>query len=141
VYEPLPSPSRVLSHYGCTISCHSWFVTRLWLSEIARCTQRAFFEATNGECDKLDTTSCQQGMNGDALMKTFAPHIPVTRVECEASNLSLPHDHWWHGRAMTGMFTSSRSFSQSTLCISNVLMCLPIQSPKHNGLNHRLSRY
>ncbi|CAG8906393.1 unnamed protein product [Penicillium salamii] len=61
---------EVLSHYGCTISCHR-FVTRLWLSEIARCTQRAFFEATTGECDKLDATSCQYGMNGDALMNTI----------------------------------------------------------------------
>ncbi|CAG8180734.1 unnamed protein product, partial [Penicillium salamii] len=34
-------------------------VTRLWLSEVARCTQRGFFEAIAGECDELDTTSCQ----------------------------------------------------------------------------------
>ncbi|KAK9846916.1 hypothetical protein MYU51_000047 [Penicillium brevicompactum] len=34
-------------------------------------TTRAFFEATTGEGDKLATTSCQHGMNGDALMKTF----------------------------------------------------------------------
>ncbi|CAG8008588.1 unnamed protein product [Penicillium salamii] len=47
------------------------FVTHLWLSGVARCTQRAFFEATTGECDKLDATSCQYGMNGDALMNTF----------------------------------------------------------------------
>ncbi|CAG8213723.1 unnamed protein product [Penicillium salamii] len=66
VYEPLPSPYEVLSHYGCTISCHR-FVTRLWLSEIARCTQRSLFEATAGECDKLDTTSCQHSMNGDCI--------------------------------------------------------------------------
>ncbi|CAG8063007.1 unnamed protein product, partial [Penicillium salamii] len=52
-----------------------WFVTRLWLSEIVRCTQRAaFFEATAGECDKLATTSCQHGMNDDCIdedIRTF----------------------------------------------------------------------
>ncbi|KAI3281833.1 hypothetical protein DTO002I6_9670 [Penicillium roqueforti] len=66
-------PSRLppQPHRPHTMNGRVWFVTRLWFSEVARCTQRAFFEATNGECDKLDTTSCQQGMNGDALMKTF----------------------------------------------------------------------
>jgi hypothetical protein len=43
------------------------FITRLWLSEVARCTQRGFFEATAGDCDDLDTTSCQHGMNGDHI--------------------------------------------------------------------------
>ncbi|CRL27412.1 unnamed protein product [Penicillium camemberti] len=42
-------------------------VTRLWLSEVARCTQRGFFEATAGECDELDTISYQHGMNGDCI--------------------------------------------------------------------------
>ncbi|OQE69392.1 hypothetical protein PENNAL_c0136G10027 [Penicillium nalgiovense] len=46
-------------------------VTRLWLSEVARCTQRGLFEAIAGECDELDTTSCQHAMNGDALMNTI----------------------------------------------------------------------
>jgi hypothetical protein len=31
------------------------FVMRLWLSEVARCTQRGFFEATAGDCDGLGT--------------------------------------------------------------------------------------
>ncbi|CAG8294669.1 unnamed protein product [Penicillium salamii] len=54
-----PSHREALSHYDCTFSCHRWFVTRLWLSKVARCTQRGLFEATAGECDELDTTSCQ----------------------------------------------------------------------------------
>ncbi|KZN94013.1 hypothetical protein EN45_042010 [Penicillium chrysogenum] len=29
---------------------------RLWLSEVARCTQRGFFEATAGDCDGLGGT-------------------------------------------------------------------------------------
>ncbi|CAG7968143.1 unnamed protein product [Penicillium salamii] len=79
-----------------------WFVTRLWLSEVARCTQRAFFEATTGECGKLDTTSCQYGMNGDALMKTirtcsklheqdaliFSARAPLYRCDCMLSIIS-----------------------------------------------------
>ena len=35
------------------------FVTCPWGSEVSRCTQRGLFEATAGECDELDTTSCQ----------------------------------------------------------------------------------
>ncbi|CAG8043901.1 unnamed protein product [Penicillium salamii] len=62
-----PSSHRVLSHHHCTISYHRWFATRLWLSAVARCTQHAFFEATTGECDELDTTSCQHSMNGDCI--------------------------------------------------------------------------
>jgi hypothetical protein len=42
------------------------FITCLWLSEVARCTQRGF-EATAADCDDLDTTSCQHGMNGDHI--------------------------------------------------------------------------
>ena len=61
------SDREVLSHCDCTTSCHRWFVPRLWLSEVARCTQRGFFEATAGECDELDTTSCQHSMNGDCF--------------------------------------------------------------------------
>jgi hypothetical protein len=65
--------------------------------------------------------------------------LELLYTDAIASYLSLPHGHWWHGRGMTGMFTSSLPLSQSTLCTSNVLMCLPIQRPRHNGLNHRLS--
>ncbi|CAG8202219.1 unnamed protein product [Penicillium nalgiovense] len=43
------------------------FVTCLWLSQVARCIQRGFSEATAGDCDDLDTTSCQHGMNGDHI--------------------------------------------------------------------------
>ncbi|CAG8393574.1 unnamed protein product, partial [Penicillium salamii] len=43
------------------------FITRLGLSDVARCTQRGFFEETAGYCDDLDTTSCQHGVNGDYI--------------------------------------------------------------------------
>ncbi|CAG8278556.1 unnamed protein product [Penicillium salamii] len=43
------------------------FVARLWGSEVARCIRRGFFEVTAGECDELDTTSYQHGMNGDCI--------------------------------------------------------------------------
>ncbi|KZN87676.1 hypothetical protein EN45_062370 [Penicillium chrysogenum] len=47
------------------------FVARLWGSEVARCIRRGFFEVIAGEiageCDKLDTTSYQHGMNGDCI--------------------------------------------------------------------------
>jgi hypothetical protein len=45
-------------------------ITCLWLSEGARCTHGGFFEATAGECDEMETTSCQHGMMMTALMKT-----------------------------------------------------------------------
>ncbi|KZN87735.1 hypothetical protein EN45_062960 [Penicillium chrysogenum] len=43
------------------------FVARLWGSEVARCVRGGFFEVTAGECDELDTTSYQHGMNGDCI--------------------------------------------------------------------------
>jgi hypothetical protein len=68
VYEPLAVPiagSYLITTVRFLVTCG--FVTRLWLSEVAQCTQRGFFEATAGECDELDTTSCQHGMNGDCI--------------------------------------------------------------------------
>ncbi|CAG7956900.1 unnamed protein product [Penicillium nalgiovense] len=70
---------EVLSHYDCTLCRHRYSVTRLWLSEVARCTQRGLFEAIAGECDELDTTSCQHAMNGDALMNTIVSD-PVGKI-------------------------------------------------------------
>ncbi|CAG8085798.1 unnamed protein product [Penicillium nalgiovense] len=43
------------------------FVARLWGSEVARCIRRGLFEVTAGECDELDTTSYQHGMNSDCI--------------------------------------------------------------------------
>jgi Txe/YoeB family toxin of Txe-Axe toxin-antitoxin module len=57
IYEPLAA--RIGGYYSNTTVQNRWFVTRLWLSEVTWYTQRAFFEATAGECDELDTTSCQ----------------------------------------------------------------------------------
>ncbi|CAG8146773.1 unnamed protein product, partial [Penicillium salamii] len=60
VYEPLAV--RIARSYHITTVQFLVIggpVTRLWLSEVARCTQRGFFEAIAGECDELDTTSCQ----------------------------------------------------------------------------------
>jgi len=68
VYEPLAVPiARSYLVTTVRVLVTSGFVTRLWLSEVARCTQRSFFEATAGECDELDTTSCPHGMNGDCI--------------------------------------------------------------------------
>ncbi|KAJ5041865.1 hypothetical protein NUH16_003270 [Penicillium rubens] len=79
------------------------FITRLWLSEVARCTQRGFFEATAGDCDDLDTTSCQHGMNGDHIdedncnkhtaifMNWRYPRVPITRVEFERRSVLSAH--------------------------------------------------
>jgi hypothetical protein len=64
VYEPLAV--RIARSYPITtvqLIITRGFVTRLWLSEVAQCTQCGFFEATTGDCDELDTTSCQHGMN------------------------------------------------------------------------------
>ena len=60
VYEPLAVPIA----RSCPITTVQFlvtggFVTCAWGSEIARCTQRGLSEATAGECDELDTTSCQ----------------------------------------------------------------------------------
>ena len=68
VYEPLAV--RIARSYSVTtvqFIITGGFITRLCLSEVARCTQRGFFEATAGDCDDLDTTSCQHGMNGDHI--------------------------------------------------------------------------
>ncbi|KAJ5041394.1 hypothetical protein NUH16_011170 [Penicillium rubens] len=46
---------------------HRGFIARLWGSEVARCIRRGFFEVTAGECDELDTTSYQHGINGDGV--------------------------------------------------------------------------
>ncbi|OQE10645.1 hypothetical protein PENFLA_c084G04899 [Penicillium flavigenum] len=43
------------------------FVARLWGSEAGRYIRRGLFEVTAGECDGLDTTSYQPGMNGDCI--------------------------------------------------------------------------
>ncbi|CAG8102752.1 unnamed protein product [Penicillium nalgiovense] len=67
VYEPLTI--RITRFYPImTVQfiITGGFITRLWLSEVARCTQRGFFEATAGDRDDLDTT-CQHGMNGDHI--------------------------------------------------------------------------
>ncbi|CAG8084221.1 unnamed protein product, partial [Penicillium salamii] len=116
------------------------FVTRLSLSEVARCTQRGLFEAIAGECEELETTSYQHAMNGDCIDGDNSPLIfpslesnakrailsaqaPLYRCDRKLSvPSSLPR---WDGRGMNGMFTSSRPFSQSPLCTSHVLMCLP----------------
>ncbi|KGO47649.1 hypothetical protein PEX1_049720 [Penicillium expansum] len=47
----------------------------LWLSEVAWCTQRGLFEATAGECDELDTTSCEMAQMVTALMKTIVSDL------------------------------------------------------------------
>lgn len=68
VYEPLAV--RVARSYPFTtvqFIITDGFVTCLWLSQVARCTQRGFSEATAGDCDDLDTTSCQHRMNGDCI--------------------------------------------------------------------------
>jgi hypothetical protein len=57
IYDPLAA--RIARNYPNTTVQNRWFVRRLWLSEVARCTQLGLFEATAGECDELDTTSCQ----------------------------------------------------------------------------------
>jgi hypothetical protein len=62
VYEPLAV--RIARSYPITtvrFIITGGFVTRLSLSEVARCTQRGFFEATAGDGNDLDTTSCQHG--------------------------------------------------------------------------------
>jgi hypothetical protein len=67
VYEPLAD--RIATSYPVTtvqFIITGEFITGLWLSEVARCTQRGF-EATAGDCDDLGTTSCQHGMNGDHI--------------------------------------------------------------------------
>ncbi|CRL31168.1 unnamed protein product [Penicillium camemberti] len=48
-----------LNFTALTMNGRVYFVTRLWLLEVARCTQRSLFEATAGECDEVDTASCQ----------------------------------------------------------------------------------
>jgi hypothetical protein len=68
VYEPLVV--RIARSYPITavqLIVTGGFVTRLWRSEVARCTHRGFLEATAGDCDDLDTTSCQHDMNGDCI--------------------------------------------------------------------------
>jgi hypothetical protein len=68
VYEPLSD--YIARSYPITtlqFIITGGLITRLWLSEVARCTQRGFFEATAADCDDLDTTSCQHGMNGDHI--------------------------------------------------------------------------
>ncbi|CAP79570.1 hypothetical protein PCH_Pc23g00760 [Penicillium rubens Wisconsin 54-1255] len=56
VYEPLAV--RIPRSYPITtvqFIITGGFVMRLWLSEVARCTQRGFFEATAGDCDVITT--------------------------------------------------------------------------------------
>ncbi|CRL30835.1 unnamed protein product [Penicillium camemberti] len=54
VYEPLAVP--IARSYRFTT-----------LSKGARYTQRGLFEATAGECDKLETTSYQHRINGNCI--------------------------------------------------------------------------
>ncbi|CAG8142252.1 unnamed protein product [Penicillium nalgiovense] len=68
VFEPLAV--RIARSYPITtvqFIVTDGFVTCLWLSQVARCVQRGFSEATAGDCDDLDTTSCQYRMNGDCI--------------------------------------------------------------------------
>jgi hypothetical protein len=65
MYDPLAA--RIARYYPNTTVQNRCFVTRLWLSKLARCTQCGFFEATAGECDELETTPFQHGMNGDCI--------------------------------------------------------------------------
>ncbi|CAG8074001.1 unnamed protein product [Penicillium nalgiovense] len=92
-----------------------------------------------------------------ALMKTIrtfcelyeqeVPYIPVTRAECEASKYlvcssspipmrshAVYHFHMTAGgiddESPKGPYRLPWPFSQSTLCISHVLMCLPDTKPK-----------
>ena len=70
VYEPLALAVRIAKSYPITtvqFIITGGFITRLWLSEVARCTPRGLFEETAGDCDDLDTTSCQHGMDGDCI--------------------------------------------------------------------------
>jgi hypothetical protein len=53
VYEPLAVPivrSFLITTVRFVVA--DGFVTRLWLSEVARCTQRGLFEATAGERER-----------------------------------------------------------------------------------------
>jgi hypothetical protein len=53
VYEPLPVPiARSFLITTVRFVVADGFVTRLWPSEVARCTQRGFFEATAGERER-----------------------------------------------------------------------------------------
>ncbi|KAJ5365214.1 hypothetical protein N7517_008100 [Penicillium concentricum] len=73
-YEPLAVPiARSYLVTTVRVLVTSGFVTRLWVSEVARCTQRTCFEATAREFDELDTTSCQHGMNGDCIDEDNSP--------------------------------------------------------------------
>ncbi|KAJ5202885.1 hypothetical protein N7449_004964 [Penicillium cf. viridicatum] len=92
-----------------------------------------------------------------ALMKTIrtfcelyeqeVPYIPVTRAECEPSKYlvcssspipmrsrAVYHFHMTAGgiddESPKGSYRLPWRFSQSTLCISHVLMCLPDTKPK-----------
>jgi hypothetical protein len=74
VYEPLTV--RIARFYPIMtvqfiITGGFMSITRLWLSEVARCAHRGFSEATAGDCDDLDTTSCQHGMNGDHIDEDY----------------------------------------------------------------------
>jgi hypothetical protein len=53
VYEP-PAVHIARSYPITTVQfiITGAFVTRLWLSEVAWCTQRDFFEAPAGDCDE-----------------------------------------------------------------------------------------
>ncbi|CAG8230828.1 unnamed protein product [Penicillium salamii] len=93
-----------------------------------------------GDCiDEDDSPLIFPSLESNAKRAILSAQAPLYRCDRKLSvPSSLPR---WDGRGMNGMFTSSLPFSQSTLCTSHVLMCLPIQSPKHNGPNHCLSRY
>ncbi|KAI1829060.1 hypothetical protein DTO027I6_9992 [Penicillium roqueforti] len=81
VFEPLAV--RIARSYPITtvqFIITDGFVTRLCLSEVARCTQRGFFEATAGDRDDLDTT-CQHGMNGDHIDQDYSNFCDLYELE------------------------------------------------------------
>ncbi|CAG7935558.1 unnamed protein product [Penicillium salamii] len=59
--NPAPSSSRGL--FSLQLCNHPLKVVH----HTPLCTQGGLFEATAGECDELDTTSCQHGTNGDCI--------------------------------------------------------------------------
>ncbi|CAG8158917.1 unnamed protein product [Penicillium nalgiovense] len=69
-------------------------VARLWGSEVARCIRRGFFEVTAGECDELDTTSYQHGMNGDCIAEDDSTNREdKTVTEAQPSQLKSQKYH------------------------------------------------
>ncbi|KAK9847237.1 hypothetical protein MYU51_019687 [Penicillium brevicompactum] len=103
---------------------------------VAERRSRGLFKATAGECDELETSSCQYGINGDGLMNTIrtcskfheqdTPNIAVTRLRREPMPM--------RSHAVYPFQLNTRGIDDESVAAGRVLICVGIRTPRKNSL-------